>query len=136
MKINYFGLMSVILPCLIGSVTYSIIIYYHFNDFGGFSISLIDVILLSVLLLFLSAAISIPLVFYVRFSIRNQPFNSRLFKKLNVMFLIYALILYLFFSNLMSNYKEGLELTTAYIISGFISLNFFLSKNKFNLKHK
>lgn len=133
MKINKFGLLSTLIPCLIGSATYSIIIYYHFNNFGGFYITLLDMIMLCLILLLLSTIISIPIVFYIGFSIRNHAHNKKLFKKINIMFLIYCTILYLFFTYLMSNSREGLELTLAYIVSGFISMNLYLSKIKRNV---
>jgi hypothetical protein len=128
MKINNFGIISVLLPCLIGSATYTLIMYFHFNNFGGYYITIFDTIILCLLLLFLSTIISIPIVFYLSYSIRNHSFNKAFLKKTNIIFLIYSTILYLFFSYLMSNYKEGLELTLTYIISGIISLNLYLSK--------
>lgn len=128
MKINSFGIVSVLLPCLIGSATYTLIMYFHFNNFGGFYITIFDTIILCFLLFFLSTIISIPIVFYLSYSIRNHHINKIQFKKTNSMLLLYSIILYVFFSYLMNNYKEGLELTLAYIISGFISLNLYLSK--------
>ena len=92
MKINKLGILSTLLPCLIGSATYSTIIYFHFNNFGGFYITLLDIILLCLILLILSVIISIPIVFYVSFSIRNHILNKNLFKKINTLFLISILL--------------------------------------------
>ena len=133
MKINKLGILSTLLPCLIGSATYSTIIYFHLNNFGGFYITLLDIILLCLILLILSVIISIPIVFYVSFSIRNHTLNKKLFKKINTLFLIYCTVFYLFSSYLMSNAREGLELTLAYVISGSISLNLYLAKIKRNV---
>jgi hypothetical protein len=133
MKINKLGILSTLLPCLIGSATYSTIIYFHFNNFGGFYITLLDIILLCLILLLLSVIISIPIVFYVSFSIRNHTINKILFKKINTLFLIYCTVFYLFCSYLMNNAREGLELTLAYVISGSISLNLYLAKIKRNV---
>lgn len=130
LKINNTGILSVLLPCLIGSLTYSILIYFHFNNKGGFYITLIDVLLICLLLLFSSVIIAIPIVFYIRFSVLNYLVDKKLLNKLNTLYLIYSTMLYLLFSYLMSNYTESLELTLTYIISGFISLNLYLSKIK------
>ena len=129
-KINNTGILSVLLPCLIGSLTYSVLVYFHFNNKGGFYITLIDVLLICLLLLFSSVIIAIPIVFYIRFSVLNYLVDKKLLNKLNTLYLIYSTMLYLLFSYLMSNYTESLELTLTYIISGFISLNLYLSKIK------
>lgn len=124
------GIVFTLLPCLIGSTVYSFNIYYHFNNTGGFYFTLFDVVILGLILLFLSVVISIPFVFYIDFLIRkisNSPKKS-VFENPNFIFLIYSTLLFLLFSNLMSNYVEGMELTLAYIISGFISLNLYLTK--------
>jgi hypothetical protein len=122
-------ILGYIIPCLIGSLVYTIIFTSKFNSIPSFSISWIDSLLLLLFLFLWSIILFLPFGFVTYYNFKNYNKTTNLIKKLNLSYLLYFGFIYGVISYFTKSFIEGLEILTTYFLTGIISLNLYL-KNR------
>jgi len=123
------AILGYIIPCLIGSLVYTIIFTSKFNSIPSFSISWIDSLLLFLFLFLWSIILFLPFGFVTYYNFKNYNKTTNLIKKLNLSYLLYFGFIYGVISYFTKSFIEGLEILTTYFLTGIISLNLYLKNS-------